>query len=80
MKFSRVHAVCAQLRDEPCKLCPRREPSPYGPTIRGCRLHAEEVINIAKHGYPWTPPYNKRQKEWRKRWNKMHAVKSGPSK
>lgn len=75
MKFSRVHAVCAMLRGKPCEQCPRRETiDGYGPCVRGCRVHAEEVVNIVKHGYPWPPPHNARQKAWRKRWNRKTVI------
>lgn len=52
-EFDPIHAVCVRLRNEPCQLCPRQEPSVYGPCVRGCRALAEEVANIAKHGNPW---------------------------
>ena len=66
MRFNRVHAVCAYLRPDGCKQCPSREKiGGYGSCIRGCRLKAEEVVNIVKYGYPWPPPYNARQKKWR---------------
>lgn len=70
-KFSRVHAVCAYLRNKPCNQCPATEDfGPYARRgIRGCRVQAKEVMNIVKHGLPWKPPHNKRQKAWRKRWN-----------
>lgn len=68
-RFNRVHAVCASLRRKPCDQCPASESSDYGPVKNHCRLRAEEVANIARHGYPWRPPYNKRQLAWRKRWN-----------
>lgn len=69
-RFNRVHAVCASLRRKPCDECPASEPSDYGRVRKFCRLKAEEIVNIAQHGYPWKPPYNKRQRAWRKRWNR----------
>lgn len=51
--FDPIHAICVRLRDQPCKLCPAQEPSPYGPMTRGCYALARECLEIARHGNPW---------------------------
>jgi len=51
-------AICPYLRDqEPCDGCPRWEDDEaHGPFARGCRLMAEEVVNICQTGNPWRKP------------------------
>lgn len=74
MRFNRVHAICQELRNginckhtTKCKRCPIREKTPYGWGVRGCVWRAQEIINIAKIGWPWSkPPKGKRGKQWRK--------------
>lgn len=78
-RFNRVHAVCQALRDginckrdTLCKLCPMREHTKgIGWTVRGCVWRAQEVIQLAKTGWPWgRRPTSKRGRDWRKRWQK----------
>ena len=53
-RFSRIHAICDYLRDEPCKGCPAIiEPEDCGRCRKGCYLAAREVYYIAKYGNPW---------------------------
>jgi hypothetical protein len=75
-RFNRVHAVCQALRDgmnyqgdTVCQRCPIRFKEPgIGWCVKGCVTHAQEVINIAKIGWPWRkPPKSARGKAWRKR-------------
>ena len=75
-RFNRVHAICQEIRnglnckdDTKCKRCPIRFHEPgVGWCVKGCVLRAQEVINIAKIGYPWPRvPRFKRGRDWRKR-------------
>lgn len=53
-----VWTVCAYLRETPeqCKGCPESFIDPeHGKMHHGCRMIAEEVISICKHGHPWAP-------------------------
>ena len=45
-----VWKVCESIRDffEHCQKCPAEIDSPYGKGKQGCRLHAEEVIEIVR--------------------------------
>ena len=67
--FNRVHALCRYLRKDDCLGCPANEQDDeYGTIRRGCRLHAEEVYNIAVHGNPWGKRGTKKNIDnWRKR-------------
>jgi hypothetical protein len=56
----RVHEICRYLRQEKnldaqCEGCPASEFMPEAACMvtRGCRVGAEEVYNIARHGNPW---------------------------
>lgn len=75
-RFNRVHAVCQMLRDginckrtTVCQRCPARFKEPgYGWCVKGCYLHAQEVVHIARIGWPWPKaPKSKRGKTWRQR-------------
>lgn len=68
-KFVRVHAVCAMLRKKPCDGCPAWESTPYGRAKRGCRLEAEEAVNIAVQGNPWG---SKATRKGVTRWRDRH--------
>jgi hypothetical protein len=71
-QFDRVHAVCARLRDKPCKLCPATFHDPlYGKVIHGCYALAAETVNIAVHGNPWgAGPSDEAVKAWQERFNR----------
>lgn len=47
-------AICPYLRNlDPCKGCPHEEHDHvHGAFHRGCRMMAEEVINICQTGHP----------------------------
>lgn len=62
-KDTLVWAVCRYLRvrlpdgQDECKFCPDWEDDKiHGPRKAGCRLMAEEVINICQTGNPWRKP------------------------
>jgi hypothetical protein len=78
-KFNRVHAMCSMARAYftkergPCELCPAWQD--FGPGARkgkrGCRMAAEEMVNVAVHGNPWGKRgVAKHIARWRKRFNK----------
>jgi len=50
-----IRVICPYLRDlKECERCPVSENDKnHGPYTRGCRLLAEEVINICQTGNPW---------------------------
>lgn len=69
--FDRVHAVCARLRGQCCKLCPASfNDERYGKVIHGCYAMAAETVNIAVHGNPWGSGASEEVvKAWQGRFN-----------
>jgi hypothetical protein len=75
-----VHKVCSMLRkgdavrgprlpQEPfawkCKECPAQiETGSHGKGKQGCRLRAEEFVNLVKFGNPWGKKYQHSRKSW----------------
>lgn len=75
-----VHKVCSMLRKDTacernmsakkikefvrCKECPAYVDTPYGKGKNGCRMHAEEYLNIVKFGNPWGRKYRNSRKSW----------------
>jgi hypothetical protein len=55
-----VWLICPYMfgrEDKPCQRCPRWEEHPKrGQVVRGCRLVAEEAVNIVQTGNPWRKP------------------------
>lgn len=45
----RVWEAIRMPLDGHCKKCPPRIDTPYGEAIQGCRLHAQDLIEIVQH-------------------------------
>lgn len=69
-----VHKVCTMLRKHdslhhennlgPCKQCPRWEKFHGRTVVAGCRVQAEEYVNIVKFGNPWGKKYQRTRRSW----------------
>lgn len=66
-----VHKVCSMLRkhdeiaDYRCKECPATVIIASGyKGKQGCRLLAEEMVNIVMHGNPWGRKYRNTRRSW----------------
>lgn len=71
-RFNRIHAICQMMRDgtdKKCQRCPIRYREPgIGWCVRGCVWKVQEIINVAKIGWPWKRgPNGKRGRTWRQR-------------
>lgn len=69
-----VHKVCSFIKrhdatrtgaiDCTCKECPAKEKLRGHWVVKGCRVLAEELLNVAKFGNPWGKKYQRRRRYW----------------
>ena len=62
---ARSQTLAAMDRKIKCKECPAWETDPvHGNVKNGCRMQAEEIINVVRYGNPWGRKYRKSRSSW----------------